>query len=475
MLAERWTPIILRNLLLRSTTFSEIAVGAPGLSRNCSPRGSASWNGPAWSDDPEPERARLPLHLTEAGRDLADVMKALGTWGERWMGWPPSTWTRGRPALVGQLVPGRERLPEAPGHGQVPVPRPAPEGLRLWIIFDGDRSEVCRRDPRLRGGAVRRGRAGRPRRMAPGPDQWADALRTDRIRVLGPAPLPGPSTWNLRSPAAHAPRRRLGPPAKGDGMDEPTDPLARRLALSALTTEQFSLQTARMGTIAEANGRSTLYLGTLSSAVIAIAFVGQADELGDAFYLFALLLLPPVFLLGTFNYLRLVQASIEDMVYAVGTFRIRQYFLGLDPAARALLPADRPVGDDQAGAHQRGRHRSASAAAADGGEHGRLHQRDRRRGGRWPGVPRPGGRPGPGGGGGRRAGGGGAGRMASATRCGAPGGGRGPGSSTRSRARACRDGSGAVDPTPADRRSPSRRSSSSRTRAKRRAARAAVG
>jgi hypothetical protein len=123
---------------------------------------------------------------------------------------------------------------------------------------------------------------------------------------------------------------------EGDGMDEPTDPLRRQLALSALTTEQFNLQTARMGTIAEANGRSTLYLGTLSSAVIAIAFVGQANELGDSFYLFALLLLPPVFLLGVFSYLRLVQTSIEDMVYALGSFRIRQYFLGLDPAALAF-------------------------------------------------------------------------------------------------------------------------------------------
>jgi hypothetical protein len=28
-----------------------------------------------------------------------------------------------------------------------------------------------------------------------------------------------------------------------------------------------------------------------------------------------------------------VQTAIEDMVYAVGSFRIRQYFLGLDPAA----------------------------------------------------------------------------------------------------------------------------------------------
>ena len=127
-------------------------------------------------------------------------------------------------------------------------------------------------------------------------------------------------------------------------MDEPTDPLARQLALSALTTQQFDLLTARTGTIAEANGRSTLYLGALSSMVIAIAFVGQASELGDAFYLFALALLPPVFLLGVFSFLRLVQTSIEDMVYAVGTFRIREYFLGLDPTAAPFFPPTDPLG-----------------------------------------------------------------------------------------------------------------------------------
>jgi hypothetical protein len=127
-------------------------------------------------------------------------------------------------------------------------------------------------------------------------------------------------------------------------MDEPIDPLARQLAVSALTTEQFNLQSARMGTITEANGRATLYLSTLSSAVIAIAFVGQANQLGDPFYLFALVVLPPVFLLGVFSFLRLVQTSIEDIVYAVGSFRIRQYFLGLDPAAAPFFPPTDPRG-----------------------------------------------------------------------------------------------------------------------------------
>jgi hypothetical protein len=120
--------------------------------------------------------------------------------------------------------------------------------------------------------------------------------------------------------------------------------MMRQMAISALTTEHLNLQSSRVATINEANGRSTLYLGTLSIAVIAIAFIGQASELGDAFYLFGLTLLPSVFLLGVFTYLRLVQTSIEDIVYALGTLRIREYFVGLDPTAAAFFPPTNPEG-----------------------------------------------------------------------------------------------------------------------------------
>src|SRR4029078_12534883 len=125
-------------------------------------------------------------------------------------------------------------------------------------------------------------------------------------------------------------------------MEGQTDPLPRQLALTALTTEHFVLQSARLGTISEANGRAGLYLGALASATIAVAFIGQANELVYTFYLFALTLLPTVFLLGIFSFLRLVQTGIEDYVYAVGSLRIREYFLRLHPeAAPYFLPTDR--------------------------------------------------------------------------------------------------------------------------------------
>jgi hypothetical protein len=121
----------------------------------------------------------------------------------------------------------------------------------------------------------------------------------------------------------------------------------QRQLLQALTTEHFTLQTARSATIADSNGRSALYLATVSSAVVALAFIGQVTHLRQAFFLFALALLPALVLLGILTYLRLVQTAIEDLFYARAINRIRRHYVDLDPeAARwfVLCGFDDPAG-----------------------------------------------------------------------------------------------------------------------------------
>jgi hypothetical protein len=103
--------------------------------------------------------------------------------------------------------------------------------------------------------------------------------------------------------------------------------------LQALTTEHFTLQTARSATIMETNGRSALFLSTVSSAVVALAFIGQVADVGQPFFLFALAMLPALFVLGLLTYLRLAQSASEDLLYSRAINRIRRYYLELDPAA----------------------------------------------------------------------------------------------------------------------------------------------
>lgn len=103
--------------------------------------------------------------------------------------------------------------------------------------------------------------------------------------------------------------------------------------LLALTTEHFTLQTARSATIAESSGRAALYLSTVSGAVIALAFIGQVADVGKAFFLFAFALLPALVVLGVLTYLRLLQTAVEDLFYARAINRIRRHYVGLDPSA----------------------------------------------------------------------------------------------------------------------------------------------
>jgi hypothetical protein len=102
-------------------------------------------------------------------------------------------------------------------------------------------------------------------------------------------------------------------------------------AATFATTEHFNLQTARAITVSEANGRAGIYLAALSSNLIALAFIGQMSRLGEAFYAFALILLPVLSFVGAVTFVRLVQNSIEDIAYAHRIGLLRSFYLRLSP------------------------------------------------------------------------------------------------------------------------------------------------
>jgi hypothetical protein len=74
--------------------------------------------------------------------------------------------------------------------------------------------------------------------------------------------------------------------------------------VTILTTEHFTLQGARGSTVSESSARAALYVGAVSSALIALGFIAQASELGTAFDAFALVVLPTLYVLGIFTFER---------------------------------------------------------------------------------------------------------------------------------------------------------------------------
>jgi hypothetical protein len=117
--------------------------------------------------------------------------------------------------------------------------------------------------------------------------------------------------------------------------------------LTALTSEYTTLQSARSTTVFESNGRVAVYLSTVSSFVVALGFIGTVSRVGQPFYLFALVLLPAVFVLGTVTYMRTIQSGIEDLLLSRAMARIRRFFSELQPGAANLFMLS--TNDDAAG------------------------------------------------------------------------------------------------------------------------------
>jgi DNA-binding HxlR family transcriptional regulator len=141
ILAMRWTPIIIRNLLLGAETFSEIQDGAPGI-----PRTLLSQRLRLLEQHGIVEKLPGPRYaLTDAGHELEGVVDALGAWGARWLEMGPhqvdagvTLWSLCRQAEPGEL-PGRRlviRFDIADG------PRP-----RFWVVLEPPESEVCVKPP----------------------------------------------------------------------------------------------------------------------------------------------------------------------------------------------------------------------------------------------------------------------------------------------------------------------------------------
>lgn len=138
-------------------------------------------------------------------------------------------------------------------------------------------------------------------------------------------------------------------------------------ALTVLTTEHYTLQSARAATTHESNGRASLYLASVGGGVVALAFVADSTGTTSASArLFATTVLAALVLMGLFTHQRLVHLAVEDAVLGQAIARIRSSYV---PAAPEIAPyLLLPTADDRAGvlhntgvAHSRWHHLSHMA------------------------------------------------------------------------------------------------------------------
>lgn len=148
VLADRWTPLILREMILGNTRFNDIARAMPGISRSLltqrlrhlEKRGVVQ----TW---PSPSGRGHEYHLTPAGKDLERVIDSFGRWAIEWLfdelrphdvDPVTLTWWMHRRIAADLLPPRRVVLEFRYVGAQQEV---------IWLVLDHGEASVCIQHP----------------------------------------------------------------------------------------------------------------------------------------------------------------------------------------------------------------------------------------------------------------------------------------------------------------------------------------
>ena len=211
--AERWTPLILRELFAGERRFNDIRRGVPLISRTLlAVRLRELEDAGVVQSRPLPSGRGRDYRLTRAGEELRDVVDGLGAWGQRWVTGQFDPQNLDMSVLMWNVRRrlDRRRLPDRRvvvrfDFRAVPAPH---RGLRTWwLVLQKPEVDLCLKDPGFDVDLVVAAEASAMARVWMGQIEFADAVRAGTVRVEGPRALvqalPG---WLLLSHYAHVER-----------------------------------------------------------------------------------------------------------------------------------------------------------------------------------------------------------------------------------------------------------------------------
>lgn len=142
ILGDRWSLLILRDLVTGTTRFNDLARGLPGLSRGLLSKrlGQLARRGLLTREDDG------SYQLTESGHDLFGVLWSLGEWGARWTFGEPEAEELDPDLLVWWLHRGLD-AEQLPDDRFVIHLRFRDHPNQYWILARGAEASVCVADP----------------------------------------------------------------------------------------------------------------------------------------------------------------------------------------------------------------------------------------------------------------------------------------------------------------------------------------
>ena len=210
ILGERWTPLIVRELILGSHRFNDIERGLPGISRSLLASRLRHLEDAGVVDRLPGVHSKTPeYHLSEAGRDLKNVIEALGAWGVHWAFGDPKPDELDAGLLVWRIHQriNRELLPER--RTVVEFDFSGPRGQRVWLLLEPSEVSVCVSPPGFDSDIVVHSDLRDFYRLWLGQIDYESAIRCGLVTIEGPSALVKRlPQWLMWSPMARFVRER---------------------------------------------------------------------------------------------------------------------------------------------------------------------------------------------------------------------------------------------------------------------------
>jgi len=195
IVAERWTPLVLRELMCGSTRFSDLQRGVPLMSRTLlTERLRQLERSGVVATVPKARGRGREYRLTPAGEELRAVIEGLGEWGQRWarrsidrddLDAELLAWDMHR-RLNADRLPAERVVVRFDLRG---VPRRQPGRRTWWLVLKRPDAEVCLKDPGFDVGLVVEADLASLTRVWMGDVPLGECLRSGSIRLEGPRAL----------------------------------------------------------------------------------------------------------------------------------------------------------------------------------------------------------------------------------------------------------------------------------------------
>jgi DNA-binding HxlR family transcriptional regulator len=189
LLDERWTMLVVRELVSGSQRFNDLRRGLPRMSPTLLSRRLQQLVG-AGVIERNADGSEVRYVLTPAGKELQPVVEALGAWGIRWIGelgdadFDPKLllWDMHRNVDLATIPDGRTviqfRFPDAPARSR-----------DWWLVITRDETDVCDVDPGFGVTVSVKADLRSMVRIWRGDLSWSRAVRAGSLEVQGPAAL----------------------------------------------------------------------------------------------------------------------------------------------------------------------------------------------------------------------------------------------------------------------------------------------